>query len=128
MELIEQAKIERDHRVRKRPFCLRQTTSSGSTGKLRVLLTVSVSLREEQQTRSQIRLSFKKNDDGPPSPGPPYILERYRFLTQTLGKGSLTKNATVTECVLGICFADWDVKVVIPSTQNSWIGVFSILI
>jgi len=41
------------------------------------------------------------NDDGPPGPDSPYILGFYRHLTQDLG---------------------WDVKVVVPSTQKSWIG------
>ncbi|KAI1797873.1 survival protein sure-like phosphatase/nucleotidase [Ganoderma leucocontextum] len=41
------------------------------------------------------------NDDGPPSHESPYIYGLYRHLTQDLG---------------------WDVKVVIPSSQKSWIG------
>ncbi|KAF9459924.1 survival protein sure-like phosphatase/nucleotidase [Collybia nuda] len=42
------------------------------------------------------------NDDGPPNPlESPYILGLYKVLTQQLG---------------------WDVKVVIPSSQKSWIG------
>ncbi|KDR85012.1 hypothetical protein GALMADRAFT_233573 [Galerina marginata CBS 339.88] len=42
------------------------------------------------------------NDDGPPDPKEsPYILGLYRHLTQHLG---------------------WDVKVVLPSSQKSWIG------
>ncbi|GJE86092.1 survival protein sure-like phosphatase/nucleotidase [Phanerochaete sordida] len=41
------------------------------------------------------------NDDGPPSHDSPYIYGLYRHLTRDLG---------------------WDVKVVIPSTQKSWIG------
>jgi len=41
------------------------------------------------------------NDDGPPGPESPYIFGWYQYLTQNLG---------------------WDVKVVIPSTQKSWIG------
>ncbi|PCH33616.1 sure-like protein [Wolfiporia cocos MD-104 SS10] len=42
-----------------------------------------------------------ENDDGPPGPDSPYIYGLYRHLTQDLG---------------------WDVKVVIPSSQKSWIG------
>ncbi|KAI0651833.1 sure-like protein [Trametes meyenii] len=41
------------------------------------------------------------NDDGPPGHESPYIYGLYRHLTQDLG---------------------WDVKVVIPSSQKSWIG------
>ncbi|KAJ8522523.1 hypothetical protein ONZ45_g899 [Pleurotus djamor] len=41
------------------------------------------------------------NDDGPPSPESPYIYGLYRHLTKVYG---------------------WDVKVVIPSSQKSWIG------
>ncbi|TFK41135.1 survival protein sure-like phosphatase/nucleotidase [Crucibulum laeve] len=42
------------------------------------------------------------NDDGPPDPKEsPYVLGLYRHLTEKLG---------------------WDVKVVLPSTQKSWIG------
>ncbi|KAF9778186.1 sure-like protein [Thelephora terrestris] len=41
------------------------------------------------------------NDDGPPGPGSPYLIGWYQHLTQNLG---------------------WDLKVVIPSTQKSWIG------
>lgn len=41
------------------------------------------------------------NDDGPPGPGSPYIYGLYRHLTTDLG---------------------WDVKVVLPSSQKSWIG------
>jgi len=41
------------------------------------------------------------NDDGPPSSESPYIIEWYQHLTRDLG---------------------WDVKVVLPSTQKSWIG------
>ncbi|KAF9651382.1 sure-like protein [Thelephora ganbajun] len=44
---------------------------------------------------------LRVNDDGPPGPESPYIFGWYRHLTQDLG---------------------WDVKVVIPSTQKSWIG------
>ncbi|KAA1471470.1 sure-like protein [Dentipellis sp. KUC8613] len=41
------------------------------------------------------------NDDGPPGPDSPYIYGLYKHLVNVLG---------------------WDVKVVIPSTQKSWIG------
>ncbi|KAL0951159.1 hypothetical protein HGRIS_007891 [Hohenbuehelia grisea] len=41
------------------------------------------------------------NDDGPPSRDSPYIFGLYRHLTKDLG---------------------WDVQVVIPSSQKSWIG------
>ncbi|KAG6902871.1 hypothetical protein C0995_010040 [Termitomyces sp. Mi166 len=42
------------------------------------------------------------NDDGPPHPkDSPYILGLYRYLTEEIG---------------------WDVKVVLPSAQKSWIG------
>lgn len=41
------------------------------------------------------------NDDGPPGPDSPYIYGLYRHLTRDLG---------------------WDVRVVIPSSQKSWIG------
>jgi len=41
------------------------------------------------------------NDDGPPGPHSPYIYGLYRHLSQNLG---------------------WDVKVVVPSSQKSWIG------
>ncbi|KIP11974.1 hypothetical protein PHLGIDRAFT_98695 [Phlebiopsis gigantea 11061_1 CR5-6] len=41
------------------------------------------------------------NDDGPPGHDSPYIYGLYKHLTQDLG---------------------WDVKVVIPSSQKSWIG------
>ncbi|TDL28463.1 sure-like protein [Rickenella mellea] len=41
------------------------------------------------------------NDDGPPGPDSPFIFGFYRHLVGDLG---------------------WDVKVVIPSTQKSWIG------
>ncbi|KAI0067690.1 sure-like protein [Artomyces pyxidatus] len=41
------------------------------------------------------------NDDGPPGPASPYIYGLYKHLTADLG---------------------WDVKVVIPSSQKSWIG------
>ncbi|KAK7694628.1 hypothetical protein QCA50_001815 [Cerrena zonata] len=41
------------------------------------------------------------NDDGPPGHDSPYIFGLYRHLTKDLG---------------------WDVKVVIPSSQKSWIG------
>ncbi|KAI0078901.1 sure-like protein [Panus rudis PR-1116 ss-1] len=41
------------------------------------------------------------NDDGPPGHESPYIYGLYRYLTSVLG---------------------WDVKVVIPSSQKSWIG------
>ncbi|KIJ68427.1 hypothetical protein HYDPIDRAFT_173154 [Hydnomerulius pinastri MD-312] len=40
------------------------------------------------------------NDDGPPSPESPYIFGLYNHLTKL----------------------DWDVKVVVPSSQKSWIG------
>ncbi|KAH9946641.1 survival protein sure-like phosphatase/nucleotidase [Amylocystis lapponica] len=42
-----------------------------------------------------------RNDDGPPGPDSPYIYGLYRHLTRDLG---------------------WDVKVVVPSSQKSWIG------
>ncbi|THH34088.1 hypothetical protein EUX98_g73 [Antrodiella citrinella] len=42
-----------------------------------------------------------QNDDGPPGHDSPYIYGLYKHLTQDLG---------------------WDVKVVIPSSQKSWIG------
>ncbi|EIM87883.1 sure-like protein [Stereum hirsutum FP-91666 SS1] len=41
------------------------------------------------------------NDDGPPGPDSPYIYGLYKHLTQDLG---------------------WKVKVVVPSSQKSWIG------
>ncbi|KZT30403.1 sure-like protein [Neolentinus lepideus HHB14362 ss-1] len=41
------------------------------------------------------------NDDGPPGRDSPYVYGFYRYLTDTLG---------------------WDVKVVVPSSQKSWIG------
>ncbi|KZT74649.1 sure-like protein [Daedalea quercina L-15889] len=41
------------------------------------------------------------NDDGPPGPDSPYVYGLYQHLTNELG---------------------WDVKVVIPSSQKSWIG------
>ncbi|KAI0307830.1 sure-like protein [Multifurca ochricompacta] len=41
------------------------------------------------------------NDDGPPGPESPYIFGLYKYLSRTLG---------------------WDVRVVIPSSQKSWIG------
>ncbi|KAG1864181.1 sure-like protein [Suillus subalutaceus] len=41
------------------------------------------------------------NDDGPPGPQSPYIYGLYRHLTTNLG---------------------WEVKVVVPSSQKSWIG------
>ncbi|OCH96186.1 sure-like protein, partial [Obba rivulosa] len=41
------------------------------------------------------------NDDGPPGPDSPYIYGLYRHLTRDL---------------------EWDVRVVIPSSQKSWIG------
>ncbi|KAK0198440.1 hypothetical protein F5146DRAFT_1019650 [Armillaria mellea] len=42
------------------------------------------------------------NDDGPPNPrDSPYVFGLYQHLTQTLG---------------------WNVKVVLPSSQKSWIG------
>ncbi|EPQ60800.1 sure-like protein [Gloeophyllum trabeum ATCC 11539] len=44
---------------------------------------------------------FPVNDDGPPGRDSPYIYGFYRHLTDVLG---------------------WDVKVVLPSTQKSWIG------
>ncbi|KAJ7293600.1 sure-like protein [Mycena rebaudengoi] len=43
------------------------------------------------------------NDDGPPSPASPYIFRFYALLS-SLG---------------------WDVKVIIPSTQKSWIGLLA---
>ncbi|KAI0274667.1 survival protein sure-like phosphatase/nucleotidase [Gloeopeniophorella convolvens] len=41
------------------------------------------------------------NDDGPPGPDSPYIFGLFKYLTEQLG---------------------WDVRVVIPSSQKSWIG------
>ncbi|KAH9835579.1 sure-like protein [Rhodofomes roseus] len=41
------------------------------------------------------------NDDGPPGPESPYVYGLYQHLTKDLG---------------------WDVKVVLPSSQKSWIG------
>ncbi|TFY69784.1 hypothetical protein EVJ58_g226 [Rhodofomes roseus] len=42
-----------------------------------------------------------RNDDGPPGPESPYVYGLYQHLTKDLG---------------------WDVKVVLPSSQKSWIG------
>ncbi|TFK57281.1 sure-like protein [Heliocybe sulcata] len=42
-----------------------------------------------------------RNDDGPPGRDSPYVYGFYRYLTDNFG---------------------WDVKVVVPSTQKSWIG------
>ncbi|KAF8168079.1 survival protein sure-like phosphatase/nucleotidase [Crassisporium funariophilum] len=50
------------------------------------------------------------NDDGPPDPKEsPYILGLYRYLTQYLE-------------IINSHRQGWDVKVVLPSTQKSWIG------
>ncbi|KAI0094916.1 survival protein sure-like phosphatase/nucleotidase [Irpex rosettiformis] len=51
-------------------------------------------------TASRLRVLLT-NDDGPPGHNSPYIYGLYRHLTKELG---------------------WDVKVVIPSSQKSWIG------
>jgi len=51
-----------------------------------------------QKQRPTILLT---NDDGPPCAESPYIFGLYKYLTRTLG---------------------WDVRVVIPSSQKSWIG------
>ncbi|KAH9937665.1 survival protein sure-like phosphatase/nucleotidase [Fomitopsis serialis] len=61
----------------------------------RVLLTASAPLCKSEA------LGFDQNDDGPPGPESPYIYGLYQHLTNNL---------------------EWDVKVVIPSTQKSWIG------
>ncbi|CAL1695893.1 unnamed protein product [Somion occarium] len=52
------------------------------------------------QNNSRLRVLLT-NDDGPPGHDSPYIYGLYRHLTTDLG---------------------WDVKVVIPSSQKSWIG------
>ncbi|KAI0669920.1 survival protein sure-like phosphatase/nucleotidase, partial [Trametes maxima] len=50
-----------------------------------------------------------KNDDGPPGHESPYIYGLYRHLTQDLERTAYSNPG-------------WDVKVVIPSSQKSWIG------
>ncbi|OBZ78833.1 hypothetical protein A0H81_01156 [Grifola frondosa] len=52
-------------------------------------------------SKKLMSLLSPKNDDGPPGHESPYIYGLYRHLTRDLG---------------------WDVRVVIPSSQKSWIG------
>jgi hypothetical protein len=95
-------------------YKLHSMRNSMVSTKPRVLLTASI---HSLYSGSILTPSPQKNDDGPPGPESPYIFGLYRHLTTALGEQSLSCTRIVSTEYVG-----WDVKVVIPSSQKSWIG------
>lgn len=80
----------------------------------------------------QLTLSIYQNDDGPPGAESPYIFGLYQHLTNHLSEYSpsflgLAMASMATPYVITAILPcnrriEWNVRVVIPSSQKSWIG------